>query len=200
MNRLFLAVVAAGCGLGAPLMAQAQTISGHGMGMGGRSQPAKPAEPPPPALPGAQTDNERVAPADKQNADMQPTDALFDAINRGDIGSARDALARGADMRGHNVLGMTPLELSVDLGRNNITFLLLSLRAGDSTAPTKAAALPSAGKQKPVAHAERHLASPVRATSAPQARPPAQFAGDGGTPIPSAGFLGFDAGRSGTVR
>jgi hypothetical protein len=60
---------------------------------------------------------------------MEPTDALFDAINRGDIGTARDAISRGADLHGHNVLGMTPLELSVDLGRNDISFMLLSMRA-----------------------------------------------------------------------
>ena len=32
--------------------------------------------------------------------DLQPTDALFDAINRGDIAAARDALNRGADLNG----------------------------------------------------------------------------------------------------
>ena len=61
---------------------------------------------------------------------MEPTEALFDAINRGDIGTARDAISRGADLHGHNVLGMTPLELSVDLGRNDISFMLLSMRGG----------------------------------------------------------------------
>ena len=62
---------------------------------------------------------------------MQPTDALFDAINRGDIATARDAISRGADLQGQNILGMTPLELSIDLGRNDISFLLLSMRAAD---------------------------------------------------------------------
>ena len=62
---------------------------------------------------------------------MEPTDALFDAINRGDINAARDAISRGANLRGHNVLGMTPMELSVDLGRNDISFLLLSMRGAD---------------------------------------------------------------------
>jgi hypothetical protein len=141
---------------------------------------------------------------DKQATDMQPTEALFDAINRGDIVSARDAVARGADLRGHNLLGMTPMELSVDLGRNNITFLLLSLRAGDSAAPPRTTAATSTPARKPALRAERRAApaSSVRAaaTTPPVPRPPAQFAGDGGAPIPSAGFLGFDAGRNGTVR
>ena len=59
---------------------------------------------------------------------MSPNDALFDAINRGDIAAARDALSRGAELDAHNLLGMTPMELSVDLGRNDISFLLLSYR------------------------------------------------------------------------
>ena len=141
MNRLMPAALASACLLGAPAVSQAQLLTGPGLGA--KPQAVKPAPPPPPALPGAQTDNDRVAPVDKQATDMQPTEALFDAINRGDIVSARDAVARGADLRGHNLLGMTPMELSVDLGRNNITFLLLSLRAGDSAAPPRTTAATS---------------------------------------------------------
>ncbi len=84
--------------------------------------------PPPPAVPGARARAESVAPADRSAADLPPTEALFDAINRGDIVTARDAISRGADLDGTNLLGLTPLELSVDLGRNDISFLLLSLR------------------------------------------------------------------------
>src|SRR6202012_5975497 len=72
-----------------------------------------------------------AAPSSHAPTDLQPTDALFDAINRGDIAAARDALNHGADMNGVNVLGMTPMELSVDLGRNDISFLLLSMRGED---------------------------------------------------------------------
>ena len=86
--------------------------------------------PPPPALPGAASTGS-PAPANHAPVDMQPTDALFDAINRGDIATARDAISRGADLHGQNILGMTPLELSIDLGRNDISFLLLSMRAAD---------------------------------------------------------------------
>ena len=70
-------------------------------------------------------------PSNRAPTDMEPTEALFDAINRGDIATARDAISRGADLHGHNILGMTPLELSVDLGRNDISFMLLSMRAAD---------------------------------------------------------------------
>ncbi len=203
MNRLPIAAFAAACMLGMPSASHAQLIAGPGLGA--KPQAQKPATPPPPALPGAQSDNDRVAPAEKQATDMQPTDALFDSINRGDIASARDSVARGADLNGHNLLGMTPMELSVDLGRNNITFLLLSLRAPDSVSPAKTAGiLPSPAKpssaKRPVQRAERPAPAPVRQVAAPAPRAPKMFAGDGGTPIPAAGFLGFDAGRSGTVR
>jgi ankyrin repeat protein len=91
---------------------------------------------------------------------MPPTDALFDAINRGDIAAARDALNRGADLNGVNVLGMTPMELSVDLGRNDISFLLLSMRGEDGGRGSRA-----------VAHdrAEPSKAQAVRAASAAKA-------------------------------
>ena len=160
---------------------------------------AAPKETQPPALPGAASNKGGAAPATRSPTDMEPTDALFDAINRGDIAAARDAISRGADLRGHNILGMTPLELSVDLGRNDISFLLLSMRAGDggSQPPTgKTAATPGtdkATKQAPV----RRVAAKA---AAPAARPiPSQtarlFSGDGGAPIPNAGFLGFDSVR-----
>ena len=76
---------------------------------------------------------------------MEPTDALFDAINRGDIAAARDAVSRGADLGGRNLLGMTPLDLSIDLARKDITFMLLSMRGGDS-APNRGPPTPAAEK------------------------------------------------------
>ena len=65
----------------------------------------------PPALPGAESAPDEAARAGEPT-DLQPTDALFDAINRGDMVEARDALSRGADLQGRSVLGMTPLALS----------------------------------------------------------------------------------------
>jgi hypothetical protein len=81
-----------------------------------------------PGIPGARTTPDRAAPTDKLATDMQPTDALFDAVNRGDIAAVREALGRGADLNAHNILGLTPVDLSVDLGHTSITFLLLSMR------------------------------------------------------------------------
>jgi len=168
---------------------------------GRRSQAAaqeKPPEPPPDAVPGARA-RQPVAPMTRAASDMQPTEALFDAINRGDIVSARDALSRGADLNGVNVLGMTPMELSVDLGRNDITFLLLSMRGEDSGRGSRAMTRPAA-PEAPPARAVQAASVPAKQHVAP-ARPapvaakpvaaPKLFANDGGTPLPSAGFLGF---------
>jgi ankyrin repeat protein len=162
----------------------------------------------PPALPGAAPSG-NVAPATQVPSDMSPNAALFDAINRGDIAAARDALSRGAELHARNVLGLTPMELSVDLGRNDISFLLLSYRgeAGSGATPASATAKAAAsagtaakGAPKPVhpiRTAERapirHIAadSPADPSVAPQA--PRLFANDGGTPVPNAGFLGFNS-------
>lgn len=173
---------------------------------------------PPPAIPGAVSSGDSVVPADKTLADMQPNDALFDAIQRGDEAAARDALNRGADLHATNVLGQTPLDLSIDLNRNAITFLLLSMRGSDSNgAPPRAlaAALPpggpaaAAGPASPTTPATRTGGRPrrhrhgtalaastpagagSRETSIPGA--PRLFAGNGGTPNPSVGFIGFDS-------
>jgi len=143
---------------------------------------------------------------------MSPNDALFDAINRGDVAAARDAMSRGAELDARNVLGMTPMELSVDLGRNDISFLLLSYRGGSDNgggAPTQAidnAAAPTAsqlpagklskkGRAHPIRTASRGRAPVTRAEArvAPPAasQTPRLFANDGGAPVPSAGFVGF---------
>ncbi len=165
---------------------------------GARARAAQQEKPPlaaPDAIPGA-TPREPAAPSTHVAGDLQPTDALFDAINRGDIVAARDALSRGADLNGVNILGMTPMELSVDLGRNDISFLLLSMRGEDGGRGSRA----SAGGPAPatrMAQAQRPIAArrSARAAIAPVAVKPVAtpklFANDGGTPLPSAGFLGF---------
>ena len=140
---------------------------------------------------------------------MSPTDALFDAINRGDIANARDAVNRGANIDAHNVLGLTPLELSVDLGRNDISFLLLSMRGEDSTSSSRRSA--SRGAERGSARGpDERIADSPRVRSHPRAMPtyarapaeervvarPRLYSGGGGAAIPAAGFLGFGEGRS----
>ena len=193
--------------LGAMLSSAAWAQLGSGpvgtTGHAGRvpNAPQKPPEPSPDAIPGAKP-KETAAPATKPAGDMQPTDALFDSINRGDIASARDALNRGADLNAVNVLGMTPMELSVDLGRNDISFLLLSMRGEDTGRGSRAV-----GRDAPPASAPENtakVAKPARRIAAKPAQAaantiipnkpvatPKLFANDGGTPLPSAGFLGF---------
>jgi hypothetical protein len=218
-----LARTAAVALLAGTALAHAQSVPSL-VNHGGFSPPVKgtnegtpaPAAPAPPALPGAAS-NEPAAPAEKLPTDLPPTEALFDAINRGDMASARDALARGADLSGTNVLGMTPLELSVDLDRNDITFLLLSERAADSSrsaGPAAAAMTKTANAKggkagasalRPVAQASAAtaLGASVRAVRLPTAPTPMQpasvrYAGsDPGTAVPQAGFLGFGGGAIG---
>lgn len=199
--------------------ATAQRTMGGGMNNGvqppanfSNSSSEKPQQAPPPALPGSRTNLPSAAPMSKAALDMPPTEGLFDAINRGDAGAARDAISRGADPEAHNVLGMTPLELSVDLGRNDITFMLMSMRASESdrpemdepSLPVPAASSHARISPPPVAtpvHARGHLNTPINGTDVPKkqiAQQALQEAAEPASPAranvpdPQSGFLGFD--------
>ncbi len=171
----------------APLTASAQVGIGGGPGGGhgdsGKDDEEDKTPAPPPAIPGAVSSPDRVAPARKSAGDLDPNAALFDAIDRGDITAAREALNRGADLAAHNVLGQTPIDMSIDLDRNDITFLLLSMRAqnGDQ-APDSAPSAPAADER------DASLASPGALLAGPSTVRPQP---GGGTPVPSQGFLGF---------
>jgi hypothetical protein len=150
-------------------------------GGGGGKKEEKPAEPPA-AIPGAIPDPDAaVIPADKVAAEMSPNDALFDAITRGDLAAAKDAVNRGAQLDAKNVLGQTPTDAAIDLSRNDITFLLLSLRGSvSSSRPTQqaSAALRSQANGHVVKASAKH---PTRAANP----------GDRGTPNAAVGFSGF---------
>lgn len=197
-------IAAIGVCLGVALVspcARAQ-LNGGPMGSAGHSSiekpgPDKPVVPAPEAVPGTRA-REPAAPATRQSVDMSPNEALFDAINRGDTPGVRDALNRGAELDAVNVLGLTPMELSVDLGRNDISFLLLSMRPDDddrrSRTADRSTALVAKGASGIKAGAGAKSAAPAHIPV--QAKPvatPKLFANDGGTPLPAAGFLGFDA-------
>jgi hypothetical protein len=150
---------------------------------------------------------------------LSPTAELFDAINRGDISAARDALARGADLNAKDAVGQTPVDVSIQLGRNNITFLLVTLmKAGDtqfsepqgamnqppanvmglSAKDAQAASTPVSflNGPAPKATASRHPARAQTASTAPRPSTSQDYAaasGGSGTPVPSAGFVGFGA-------
>ena len=148
----------------------------------------------PPALPGAHSQPGQAVQSDRLATAMSPNESLFDAINRGDIADARDAIARGADLGARNVLGLMPIDLSVDLSRNDITVLLLSLRgtaAGAGRSKQVAASTPAAPPVKQPPPARPAAATLVVArTPAPAPQRPALSA-DPGTPAPKVGFLGF---------
>ena len=144
---------------------------------------------PPPAIPGAVTD-EATATSGHMSADMEPTAALFDAINRGDMTSAKEALGRGADLNGKNVLGQSPIDMSIDLNRNDITFLLLSMRGNDGSGSFGNAALASAdadaGATTTTHLKNGHLVVKGRssrlAARETKAKAPQRLASDTGTP------------------
>jgi len=143
------------------------------------------AKAPPPAIPGAQATG-AVIPSDKAAIDLAPNEALFDAITRGDLTAARDAMNRGAQLDSKNVLGQTPIDAAIDLNRNAITFMLLSLRGSEGTGPGKPAApVTQVASATPSHHKTTHhtKATLVSASVPPVANP--------GTPNPNAGFLGF---------
>ncbi len=196
-------------GFSATALAQSNMpLDSNGIRSGAPKAPTarRASEPPPTAVPGARARPDSVAPAAPGAADLPPTEALFDSINRGDIITARDAISRGADLDGTNLLGLTPLELSVDLGRNDISFLLLSLRGASGSAsasqgaPVAPAPLTPAQRRQAIlaARAERgadRAPAAARVAARPVQQGPALFAGNGGTPVPAAGFLGFDPHR-----
>lgn len=142
----------------------------------------------PPALPGAGDVAPTTAPSVAKQQSGDPTAQLFTAINGNDYGSAQDAISRGADLNAQNALGETPIDLSVSLNRNSITFMLLAARndSGDGsdgsgqTPSTPAAGYASKGSGKTPAAPIKLLGTPTPAAT-----------NNPGTPNPSAGFLGF---------
>ncbi len=177
----------------APALAQVGIMGGNTpLGNGTQDNSRSREQKKPSALPGARFTQQSPAAAERAPADMAPNEALFDAVNRGDIAAARDALGRGADVDTRNILGLTALETAIDLGRNDLTFLLLSMRGASSGS----AAPPAAATRPPPRQAAAQPA-PARVAVAPQPAPPRPRPAynDPGTPVPQAGFLGFGPSR-----
>jgi hypothetical protein len=143
----------------------------------------------PPALPGAGDQNLPTSQSVAKQQSGDPTTDLFTAINAGDYNSAQDAISRGADLNAQNSLGETPIDLSVALNRNTITFLLLAARndSGDDSTDDSASAVPVAATHSALP-AAKSRAVPVKLIENPNAVP----GNSSGTPNPSAGFLGFN--------
>lgn len=192
-----------------PAAGYAQQFGGAGgLVHNGFQPPVKPRAPtgtqseaPPPALPGASS-GASAAPPQHLPTDLSPNDALFDAIDRGDLAAAKDAISRGAELDAVNVLGMTPLEASVDQGRNDITFLLLSLRGASPSGRAgvvgaSAAGRPpelKGGKVPPHAAVIAHVSAVRPAQIADQSSnlPRVEYSvTDNNVADPKNGFLGF---------
>lgn len=183
MTRLTPAALAASLLLALPAGAQ-QAPSGPG---------APAAETTPrTAAPRAGAPQQRRAPRS-----TAPTDQLFEAINEGEMEDVRAAVGAGADIGARNVLGLTPIDLAIDLGRNDVALYLLSLgRVRDrplGAAPPPEPAEPRRRAQPQPQAAPRAPAAPVSGQGIVSVAP--LWRGDGGTPNPAVGFLGFDAGR-----
>ncbi|AOW50100.1 hypothetical protein [Acetobacter ascendens] len=148
------------------------------------AQAAKQAAPPT-NIPGASGLDEDDG--DKSNKDVEPTAALFDAINRGSISAAKDAINRGADLSGHNILGQTPLDMSIDLNRNPITFLLLSLRTPADNPRSYGGGMD--GGAEPVVSGGINNARYEQDEQKQMLE--RRYDSTGGTAQPSVGFLGF---------
>jgi hypothetical protein len=96
-----------------------------------------PSQPSQPGLPGASRPTS-VSRGTISGDMMSPNAALFDAIDRGDLAAARDAVGRGADLGATNAVGQSPIDESVSLGRNDITFLLVTLLHAEGSQITDA--------------------------------------------------------------
>jgi hypothetical protein len=163
---------------------------------------------PAPALPGLSSRPSLAPiPAGENAGELSPNAALFDGIVRGDLGTVRDAVARGADLNARNALGLTPVDAAVDQGRTEIAFFLLSARdltrGGPAPEPgpgALGAPPPEAARRAAAARRDAALTAAARGSARGTAQPSTPraarlFANDGGAPQPDIGFLGFDAGR-----
>ncbi|MDE8348141.1 MAG: ankyrin repeat domain-containing protein [Acidocella sp.] len=169
---------------------------------GGAPKPrdAAPSDIAPPALPGADvTGGIATAPKVKKANSGDPTVDLFAAINKSDYAGAQDAIGRGADLTAHDALGETPLDLSIALNQNNITFLILATSeegggntSGPSVSASSATAAKPAVKPKPHTVQVKEQTAPVAAAKpmAPKAAAPV-YGNDSGQPNVSVGYLGF---------
>lgn len=184
------------------LLLPALPVGAQGMLGSGRTTSRSQTEAPreqPPALPGvAARRGQAPIPAETPPSSMNPNDALFDGINRGDIATVRDAVARGADVNARNALGLTAVDSAVDQGRPEIMFYVLSVRGMAGNAPPPPDSVPVRGGPRVRTPAPVREAPVQPVNAAP--RLPQLWQANGGAPQPSIGFLGFDAGTPAGAR
>ncbi|EHD14267.1 hypothetical protein CIN_01990 [Commensalibacter intestini A911] len=166
-----------------PVSANAQTVTGH------PHTSKQPQQHQPKAQQNSDDDDDNANPGDK---DVNPTKMLFNAINVGNLRQAQEAVGRGADLHAENVLGQTPLEMSVDLNRDRITFLLLSMR-GYNNSPQQLASVSteSSGVTVKNGKASMSVKGKNKRGTMTASNEATYIAQKGGTPKPEIGFLGF---------
>lgn len=166
-----------------PASANAQTVTGH------PHTSKQPQQHQPKAQQNSDDDDDNANPGDK---DVNPTKMLFNAINVGNLRQAQEAVGRGADLHAENVLGQTPLEMSVDLNRDRITFLLLSMR-GYNNSPQQLASVSteSSGVTVKNGKASMSVKGKNKRGTMTASNEATYIAQKGGTPKPEIGFLGF---------
>lgn len=143
---------------------------------------------PPAALPGAQSSE-----MDGKHSDMdlEPTAALYEAVTIGSLSAAKEAVNRGADLNGHNVLGQTALDMAIDLNRNDIIFFLLSMRGVEDAG--YASRMSSSHGDVTVSKGSGHMSvGGTVSTRSVSVKSPRHPVANGGVAKPSVGFLGFD--------
>ncbi|WP_155992596.1 ankyrin repeat domain-containing protein [Acidocella facilis] len=191
------------CVFAPPAFAQMAGGLGSGMSMGGAGgAPAPKMEPrapqiAPSGLPGVgNMAPPSTGPQLKAPIGGDPTQELFTAISKNDYGSAQDAISRGAQLSAKNQFGETPIDMSIALNRNAITFMLLGSRneiaaqggggtMGKPWTLNNAPAAPAKGSKQAKSHKQAPM-QPAKASPAPH------YGNAGtGTPDPQAGFLGF---------
>jgi len=193
--RYFYTAATLGLALAFAPAAHAQDVpGGNPAGMSGPSVQPRAPEPDiaPPALPGAYTPGIATAPKMAKTFTGDPTTALFDAINKDDYNAAQDALSRGADLNAQNGLGETPLDLSIELNHNNITFMILSARNEDGDNAGTPETVSAAPGPTPAVHHHHLHAMPANAPSPMAAAKPAPKTSGAGAPDVRAGYLGFE--------
>ncbi len=184
--KLYFAAVAVSLALAPAALAQMVPNGNNGPSV----QPKAPTpDIAPPALPGAgDVPGIATAPKVKKADQGDPTTELFTAINNDDYNAAQDAISRGADLGAQNPLGETPLDLSIALNRNSLTFLLLGARNEAGGGPE---APPVAVASAPVRYAARPQPAAVESAPVAHSASAPAMGNATGTPNASAGFLGF---------
>lgn len=126
--------LALGVALGVMTLPAHAQLSAGGMGGAGGGPKVQPQEQAPDIAPsglpglGGAAQAPVTGPQLQHPASGDPTQNLFAAINSNDYTAAQEAVSHGADLNATNQFAETPLDLSIALSRNDITFMLLGTR------------------------------------------------------------------------